>query len=74
MTDLHVVFLEEPPGHDAPKPNPYNELADFLSSEEGLALNRAFARIRDAKVRRRLTSLVELLGTKEDALQVEGTT
>ena len=38
----------------------------FLSTTDGLKLNRAFARIRDAKVRRRIIDLVELLAPPED--------
>ncbi|WP_018698992.1 helix-turn-helix domain-containing protein [Amorphus coralli] len=41
-----------------------NYVTDFLSSGEGLALNRAFVRISDAKVRRRIIDLVEALADK----------
>ena len=34
-------------------------VADFLASSEGLALTRAFTRIRQAKLRRRIVDLVE---------------
>jgi transcriptional regulator with XRE-family HTH domain len=37
------------------------ELADFLNNAEVLQFNRAFIKIRDAKVRRQLTGLVEAL-------------
>lgn len=36
-------------------------VVDFLSSSEGLQLNRAFVRISDAKVRRRIVDLVRAL-------------
>ena len=36
-------------------------VVDFLSTTEGLLLNRAFTRIRDAKVRRRLVALITAL-------------
>lgn len=36
-------------------------VVDFLSSSEGLQLNRAFVRIADAKVRRRVVDLVRAL-------------
>ena len=39
-------------------------VTDFLTSSEGVALNRAFARIADAKVRRRVIDLVEALADK----------
>jgi transcriptional regulator with XRE-family HTH domain len=37
-------------------------LLDFLNSREGLELNRAFVRITDSKVRRRVIELVRALG------------
>ncbi len=40
-------------------------VVDFLSSAEGLQLNRAFARIGDAKVRRRIVDLVRTLADDE---------
>ncbi|WP_114217157.1 helix-turn-helix transcriptional regulator [Ochrobactrum sp. 3-3] len=60
-------FFEEIPGRqeDAEKPNSNKELTDFLASEEGFALNRAFNRIKDMKVRRRFISLVETLAVQE---------
>lgn len=36
-------------------------VSDFLATSEGLALTRAFTRITDAKVRRRIVDLVEAL-------------
>lgn len=36
-------------------------VVDFLSTAEGLHLNRAFARIRDAKIRKRVLDLVAAL-------------
>lgn len=41
-----------------------NYVTDFLSSSEGLALNRAFVRIADAKVRKRIIDLVEAVADK----------
>ena len=38
---------------------------DFLSSSEGIELNRAFAQIRDSKVRRRVIDLVRSIATGE---------
>jgi transcriptional regulator with XRE-family HTH domain len=43
-------------------------VVDFLSSSEGLQLNRAFVRISDSKVRRRVVDLVRALaGDASDA-------
>ncbi len=52
-----------PGGQDdeSAKPIPHNDLTEFVSSDEGLALNKAFERIRDAKVRKRVVSLVQSL-------------
>jgi transcriptional regulator with XRE-family HTH domain len=46
-------------------------IASFLSTAEGLHLNRAFSRIKDAKVRRRVIDLVVAMAedeTKNDVL------
>lgn len=42
-------------------------VADFLATSEGLALTRAFTRISDPKVRRRIVDLVETLADQEGA-------
>ena len=41
-------------------------VVDFLSTTEGLHLNRAFARIQDAKVRKRIVDLVTSLAGDEE--------
>jgi transcriptional regulator with XRE-family HTH domain len=42
-------------------------VVDFLSSSEGVQLNKAFIRIKDAKVRRKIIDLVRALaGTDEE--------
>ena len=41
-------------------------LMDFLNSSEGLQLNRAFAKIKDARVKRRLVALINALANVED--------
>jgi hypothetical protein len=41
-------------------------VVDFLSTSEGLQLNRAFAQIRDPKVRKRVLDLVAALATARD--------
>ena len=40
-------------------------VVDFLSTAEGLHLNKAFARIRDAKVRKRIIDLVTTLADEQ---------
>ncbi len=60
------------PGHpagmgEAPSPA---YVSDFLASSEGLALTKAFMRIRDPKVRRRVVDLVEaIVGEDENDLK-----
>jgi transcriptional regulator with XRE-family HTH domain len=41
-------------------------VVDFLSTAEGLHLNRAFARIRNPKIRKRILDLVTTLAEAED--------
>jgi transcriptional regulator with XRE-family HTH domain len=58
-------FFEGAPGEGAESGfadagNP-GYVSDFLATTEGLALMRAFIRVRDAKVRRRLVDLIESL-------------
>jgi transcriptional regulator with XRE-family HTH domain len=45
-----------PAGGDAPSPA---YVSDFLATSDGLALTKAFMRIADAKLRRRIVDLVE---------------
>lgn len=47
---------------NAPSPDNGVMVAEFLSTVEGIQLNRAFARIADPKVRRRIIDLVIALG------------
>jgi transcriptional regulator with XRE-family HTH domain len=39
-----------------------NYVVDFLSTSEGIQLNKAFVRIKDAKLRRRVIDLVRAIG------------
>jgi transcriptional regulator with XRE-family HTH domain len=61
-----AFFFEDAPGAVPPR-NGFVEspstgyIAEFLSSSEGLQLNRAFARISEAKIRRRVVELVRAL-------------
>jgi transcriptional regulator with XRE-family HTH domain len=41
-------------------------VVNFLSSSEGLQLNRAFMKIQDPKVRRRIIELVKAIGQESD--------
>lgn len=42
-------------------------VADFLSTSEGLALNKAFLRLKDPKVRRKIIDLVKSLAEESEA-------
>ncbi len=59
-----AFFFEGAPASAAPSPG-FNEdpgnayVVDFLSTSEGLQLNRAFSAIKDAKMRRSVLDLVE---------------
>lgn len=63
-------FFEDAPGGQgedggfAEAPRSY--VVDFLSSSEGLALNKAFVRIEDPKVRRKVVDLVQALAAGGD--------
>jgi transcriptional regulator with XRE-family HTH domain len=52
------------PGFAEPSPQTY--VVEFLASNEGLQLNRAFLRVRDPKVRRRIVDLVVSLASTDD--------
>jgi transcriptional regulator with XRE-family HTH domain len=51
-------------GKDAPSPT---YVADFLATSDGLALTKAFMRIPDPKLRRRIVDLVEQIAGEETA-------
>lgn len=42
-------------------------VVDFLNSSEGLQLNRAFVKIADARVRRKVVDLVKALAAEEES-------
>jgi transcriptional regulator with XRE-family HTH domain len=48
---------------DAPSPA---YVSDFLATSEGLALTKAFTRIKEAKLRRRIVDLVEEIAGQKD--------
>jgi transcriptional regulator with XRE-family HTH domain len=56
---------EQPTGIAGPKSNHY--ALDFLSSAEGLRLNKAFIRIKDTNVRRTIIDLVRALAGEQEA-------
>ena len=67
-----VSFLfEDAPGQPAAAGKGFAEdpaasfTLDFCSSAEGLQLNRAFVKIQDAKVRRKVIDLVKALGSDD---------
>ena len=58
-----AYFFEDAPSGEVRGPGfaedeGHNHFVDFLSTSEGLQLNRAFAAIRDAKVRKKILDLV----------------
>lgn len=67
-----AFFFEDAPGHEGGNPGGLAEdssttyVVDFLNSPEGLQLNRAFVRIADSKVRRRVVDLVKALAEDEE--------
>lgn len=54
---------------DAPSPA---YVADFLSTADGLALTKAFMRIEDPKLRRRIVDLVEQIAGEDEAAPKDG--
>ncbi len=44
-----------------------NYVVDFLSSSEGLQLNKAFVRVKDPKVRRKLVELIKTLAATSES-------
>lgn len=68
-----AYFFEDAPGSPAQTGSGMNEtgsdyVVDFLSTSEGLQLNRAFVRIADPKVRKRVIDLVRTLAGSSDDL------
>jgi transcriptional regulator with XRE-family HTH domain len=64
-------FFEDAPGAPSKDHQGFSEtesanyVVDFLSSSEGLQLNRAFVKIRDPKVRRKIVEMVKALADEE---------
>ena len=62
-------FFEDAPGipsAGAVGENTRDYVVDFLSSSEGVQLNKAFVRIKDAKLRRRIIDLVRAAAGDEE--------
>jgi transcriptional regulator with XRE-family HTH domain len=56
-----------PPGSEGMKEAPSPAyVSDFLATSEGLALTKAFMRIKEAKLRRRIVDLVEEIADDKD--------
>jgi len=71
VLQVHVSFMfEGAPGGTAS--GGMNESAspayvsDFLATSDGLALTKAFTRLKDAKLRRSIVDLVEQIAARED--------
>ena len=66
-------FFEDAPGEQPSglsgmaEASSSNYVVDFLSSSEGLQLNRAFVKITDPKVRRKVVELVKALAAEADS-------
>jgi transcriptional regulator with XRE-family HTH domain len=67
ILNVPVSFFEDAPDTDIGQTSGFieemsgSDVMDFCSSAEGLQLNRAFVRISDAKVRRKIIDLVRTL-------------
>ncbi len=65
-------FFEDAPGEPSMSQTGFSEpsgssyVVDFLSSSEGLQLNRAFVKISDPKVRKKIVDLVKTLADDGD--------
>lgn len=56
----------EGPGGGFAESDGTSYVVDFLSSTEGLQLNRAFVRIQDPKIRRKILDLVKALANEDE--------
>jgi transcriptional regulator with XRE-family HTH domain len=70
VLQVHVsFFFEGAPGGSAASgtgtPSPAY-VSDFLATSDGLALTRAFTRLKDAKLRRSIVDLVEQIAAREE--------
>jgi transcriptional regulator with XRE-family HTH domain len=71
-------FFDGAPSGDTRPVEGFNEVsdtpyvADFLASNEGVQLNRAFLRIRDPKLRRRVVDLVTAIAGEDEIAKLVG--
>jgi transcriptional regulator with XRE-family HTH domain len=71
-------FFDGAPSGEARPVEGFNEVsdtpyvADFLASNEGVQLNRAFLRIRDPKLRRRVVDLVTAIAGEDEIAKLVG--
>jgi transcriptional regulator with XRE-family HTH domain len=63
--DAPSTPTEQPTGFSEDRPAAY--VTSFLTSSEGLALNRAFVRIKNGQLRRRIVDLIEAMAEQEPA-------
>jgi transcriptional regulator with XRE-family HTH domain len=69
-------FFDDSPGDSAEQstaaaePRSARSVVDFLSSSEGLQLNRAFVRIEQSKIRRKIVDLVRALSDGQEEAAV----
>ena len=67
-----AFFFEGAPGLDSSQPSGFSEgseedsVTTFTNSAEGLQLNRAFIRITDPKLRRRVVDLVKAMANEDN--------
>lgn len=66
-----AFFFEDAPGEgnadsDGLAESSTSYVVDFLSSSEGLQLNRSFVKISDSRVRRRIVDLVRALANEDE--------
>jgi transcriptional regulator with XRE-family HTH domain len=59
-------FEPAPGTHEAPSPA---YVSDFLATSDGLSLTKAFMRIKDAKLRRRIVDLVQQIAGEDAELK-----
>ncbi|MFK7901664.1 MAG: helix-turn-helix domain-containing protein [Nitratireductor sp.] len=67
-----AFFFEDAPGSGGTSQAGFSEtgstnfVVDFLSSSEGLQLNRSFVKIKDPNVRRKIVELVKTLSNEDE--------
>ncbi|MCB1428792.1 MAG: helix-turn-helix transcriptional regulator [Nitratireductor sp.] len=69
-TPVSFFFEDSPGGSNSPggfeETEAANYVVDFLSSSEGLQLNRSFVKIKDPKVRRKIVEMVRALSDEDE--------